>query len=189
MHSESCPLHRPGQISAMDLDINELKKRPPASLSPDELAVLIQSGNKTPEDVELEDAFSYAHDIIGDLNHGMQRWIDWNLIVDHNGGPRHVEGGFTAPIVLNEANAVVRTLSYEYIKLFMLAIPVGSVRIGCSTFSTSVEAVAVQTPGKDIHIILFHPEKEETLVHLRVSGRVVSVTLPPESLTEVAIGL
>ena len=187
MHSESCPLHRPGWISAVDLDIEELKKRPAASLSPDELAVLIQSGDKTPADVDLEDAFSYAHDMIGDLNHGMQRWIDWNLIVDQNGGPRHVDGGFAAPLFLNASGEVVQTVAYAYLNLIMNAIPAGSVRIGCSAFAPSVEITAVRTPQNRIGILLYHPAKEKELVHIRIAGQVISVTLPPESLTEVAI--
>lgn len=32
----------------------------------------------------------YAHDIIGDLNAGSIGWIDWNLLLDENGGPNHV---------------------------------------------------------------------------------------------------
>lgn len=187
MHSESCPLHRPGRISAADLDIEELKKRPAASLSPDELAVLIQNGDKMPADVDLEDAFSYAHDLIGDLNHGMQRWIDWNLIVDQDGGPRHVDGGFAAPLFLNASGEVVQTVAYAYLNLFMSAIPAGSVRIGCSVFSSSVEATAVRTPESNIQVLLYHPAPQEALVHFRVSGKVVSAELPPESLTEITI--
>lgn len=189
MHSESCPLHRPGRISAVDLDIAELKKRPAASLSPDELAVLIQSGDKTPTDVDLEDAFSYAHDLIGDLNHGMQRWIDWNLIVDKDGGPRHVDGGFAAPLYVNASGDVVQTVAYAYLNLFMSAIPAGSVRIGCSVFASSVEAAAVRTPQNSMRVLLYHPAQEETLVHIRVLGNVISAALPPESMTEVAIDL
>ena len=189
MHSESCPLHRPGRISAVDLDIKELKKRPVASLSPDELAVLIQGGDKTPADVDLEDAFSYAHDMIGDLNHGMQRWIDWNLIVDQDGGPRHVEGGFAAPLFLNASGTVVQTIAYAYLSLFMSAVPASSVRIGCSTFAPSVEATAVRTPQNSICVLLYHPAQEETAVHIRISGQVISVTLPPESLTEISLNM
>jgi glucosylceramidase len=125
--------------------------------------------------------------MIGDLNHGMQRWIDWNLIVDQNGGPRHVDGGFAAPLFLNASGEVVQTVAYAYLNLIMNAIPAGSVRIGCSAFAPSVEVTAVRTPQNRIGILLYHPAKEKELVHIRIAGQVISVTLPAESLTEVAI--
>lgn len=31
----------------------------------------------------------YAHDIIGDLNHWACGWVDWNMILDVDGGPDH----------------------------------------------------------------------------------------------------
>eukprot|EP00439_Symbiodinium_sp_Y106_P049138 s2314_g6.t1 len=32
----------------------------------------------------------YAHDIMGDLNAGGAGWIDWNLLLNEDGGPNHV---------------------------------------------------------------------------------------------------
>ena len=43
--------------------------------------------------VKLNDwsrAEKYAHDIIGDLNHHVVGWTDWNLVLDERGGPNHV---------------------------------------------------------------------------------------------------
>ena len=51
---------------------------------------------QTPEYVDYLDAADYAHDMIGNLNAGMNRWIDWNFLVDKDGGPRHVPMGFTS---------------------------------------------------------------------------------------------
>lgn len=31
----------------------------------------------------------YAHDIIGDLNHWAGGWVDWNMVLDSDGGPDH----------------------------------------------------------------------------------------------------
>ena len=31
----------------------------------------------------------YGHVILGDLNHGAQGWIDWNVLLDREGGPTH----------------------------------------------------------------------------------------------------
>ncbi len=43
-----------------------------------------------------------SHDILYDLANSAQGWIDWNLIVDHNGGFNHVGNDCDAAIVLNK---------------------------------------------------------------------------------------
>ncbi|MBQ9251197.1 MAG: glycoside hydrolase [Clostridia bacterium] len=188
MHSESCPLHMPGRVTFAEMDLEALKKKPRASLAPEEAMILDSVGDKTPADVDLEDAFAYAHDIIGDLNSGMNRWIDWNLIVDPNGGPRHVAGGFAAPLVYGADGKVIRTVTFEYLSLIMDAIPSGSVRIGCSSYGAEVEAVAVSSPDeKEIRVLLFQRGNKKTTVNLRLAEQVISVELPPESLTSVRV--
>ena len=82
MSSECCALHPPGQTNMF--------------------AALLGMGGPSIAEVEYEDTAAYGHDIIGNLNNGMNRWIDWNLCVDKNGGPRHVSSGFGAPICANE---------------------------------------------------------------------------------------
>lgn len=39
-----------------------------------------------------------GHDLIYDLNNFAQGWIDWNLLVDHDGGPNHLGNNCDAPI-------------------------------------------------------------------------------------------
>ena len=41
----------------------------------------------------------YAHNIINDLNNGCTGWIDWNIVLDMQGGPNHVGNYCDAPIL------------------------------------------------------------------------------------------
>lgn len=41
----------------------------------------------------------YGYDILGDLNSGSNGWTDWNLILDQEGGPNHVNNFCDAPIL------------------------------------------------------------------------------------------
>eukprot|EP01084_Bolivina_argentea_P022419 41666_1 len=43
----------------------------------------------------------YAEDIIGDIQNGLSGWIDWNFILDINGGPNHVNNTCDAPIIVD----------------------------------------------------------------------------------------
>ena len=45
-------------------------------------------------------AEKYAHDIIGDLNHWVEGWVDWNIVLDEKGGPNHLGNLCDAPILV-----------------------------------------------------------------------------------------
>lgn len=43
----------------------------------------------------------YARNIIVSLNHWMEGWIDWNVVLDQDGGPNHVGNFCGAPIMID----------------------------------------------------------------------------------------
>lgn len=43
----------------------------------------------------------YARNIIVSFNNWMSGWIDWNIVLDHNGGPNHVGNFCGAPIMID----------------------------------------------------------------------------------------
>ncbi len=174
MHTESCPLHMPGKA---------------LSMSPAEDGVLNNAGAAdaaTPEMIDHSDAMAYAHDMIGDLNHGMQGWIDWNMIVDRQGGPRHVMGGFGAPLVYEDDGTVSETLMYAYLRLIAGAFRPGAVRIGKSVYGRDVEAAACRNTDGSYGVLLLNQSPEDVKVNLRMSGRILlDVELPARTVTSV----
>ncbi len=174
MHSESCPLHKPGD---------------PLSGSASEDGVLNKGGDdRTPEECDYGDAIDYAHDIIGDINCGMQRWIDWNMIVDRTGGPRHVGGGFAAPLICEDDFTFSETLCFNYLREIAKTVKPGAVRIGKSVFSRDVEAAACRNPDGSIGVLLLNRAGEDQAVNLRMGGRILrDVALPTGTLTTVVI--
>ena len=175
MHSESCPLHMPGR---------------PISMSATEDGVLNRADvDKTPLQCDYDDAIDYAHDIIGDLNCGMQRWIDWNMVVDRMGGPRRVPGGFAAPLVVEDDGALTETVCYAFLKAIARAFRPGAVRIGKSVYGRDVEAAACRNADGSIAVVLLNRAQENVCVNLRMSGRIVrDVELPAGTLTTLEIG-
>ena len=63
----------------------------------------------------IKDAELYANEIIGNLNHYMNIYMDWNLLLDEYGGPNHKNNFVKAPIMLIE-NELVKTPIYYYLK-------------------------------------------------------------------------
>ena len=171
MHSESCPLHIPGKAAAFDVSGEMLDR------IDEEMKALILA--KDPKAVDYSDAVSYAHDIIGDLNGGMQRWIDWNMIVDRKGGPRHVPGGFAAPVVLEDDGTFTRTPTYDYLHAISRVIRAGAVRLGCSVYGRDIEAVSVRNTDGTIGIVLQNYASEEVRLNIRMDGFIIRKAAVP----------
>jgi len=188
MHSESCGLHIPGKAIAFDLpfsteNINMIPEEMPANIPP----FILESLRKNPFEVDFEDAMNYAHDMIGDINSYMNRWIDWNLIVDRTGGPRHVPGGFAAPIIYEDDGTFTKTISFYYIKLIAQTIRKGARRLGISRYGDDVELAAARNTDDSIGIVLLNKTNETRKVNLRMNGFVGEVILDPETLTGLTI--
>lgn len=49
----------------------------------------------------------YARDIIVGFDHWLEGWIDWNIVLDANGGPNHVGNFCGAPIMIDTASGEV----------------------------------------------------------------------------------
>ena len=175
MHSESCPLHMPGK---------------PVSMSATEDGILNKAdADRTPWQCDYDDAMAYAHDVIGDLNGGMQRWIDWNMVVDRRGGPRRVPGGFAAPLVVEDDGRLTETVSYAFLKAIARAFRPGAVRIGKSVYGRNVEAAACRNADGTIAAVLLNRAGEDVSINLRMSGKIVlDLNLPAGTLTTVEIG-
>lgn len=178
MHSESCGLHIPGKVSAHEMTPEQIAQLP---------AQWQEMLKKTPLEVDFDDAVNYAHDIIGDLNHGMNRWIDWNMIVDRTGGPRHVSGGFCAPLVAEEDGSYFKTISYHYLRQIAEAVQQGAVRIGTSGYCAEAEVTAVKNPDGTIGVVLLNRTEKVLPAVIRLNGSVCEFELPAHTLNTVAI--
>lgn len=72
----------------------------------------------------------YAHNIINDLNAGCTAWIDWNIVLDMEGGPNHVGNFCDAPILADSKNdALYYQSSFYYIGHFSRFIKPNAVRL------------------------------------------------------------
>ncbi|MFK7926949.1 MAG: glycoside hydrolase family 30 beta sandwich domain-containing protein, partial [Myxococcota bacterium] len=86
----------------------------------------------------------YAHHIIGDLNHHCEAWCDWNMVLDHTGGPNHVGNLCDAPVIVDTRTGEVHyQSSFWYIGHFSRFIRPGAKRIGHSYNGGALETVSV----------------------------------------------
>lgn len=122
---------------------------------------------------EVKNGEMYAHDMIGDLNSGVSGFIDWNLILDHKGGPNHKRNYCNAPIMLNQdKTGYVKNLTYYYIGHFSKYIKSGARRIGFSKFTDKIEVNAFQNVDHSIVVVLLNRNDFNQEFNLHLNGEV-----------------
>lgn len=106
---------------------------------------------------EVKNAEIYGHDILGDLNSGINAYIDWNMVLDNKGGPNHKLNYCNSPIMINkENNDYIKNLTFYYIGHFSKYIYPGAKRIAFSKFTNNIEVTAFKNPDTSIAIVLLN---------------------------------
>lgn len=139
---------------------------------------------------QLSDAQMYAHQIIGNFNAGMHATIDWNIALDKNGGPNHVNNLAIAPVMCDTENDTYETqLSHTYLGHFSRYIKPGAKRIGYSSFTGELQITAFQNPGGDIVVVVLNETQKDISYRLRIQGKLIpKLVAQGESITTLLIG-
>lgn len=135
----------------------------------------------------LQKAEMYAHDIIGNLNGGINGSIDWNLLLNAKGGPNHVGNFCEAPVMLNDDGSDFILMSeYYYIGQFSRYIQPGAVRIGASAWCSDIETTAFENPDGTRTVVLFNRTGSDLPVSVTFDGNSgCSLTLSAHSICTV----
>ncbi len=121
---------------------------------------------------EVQNAEIYAHDILGDLNAGINGFIDWNILLDHKGGPNHKRNYCNAPIMLNANNTgYIKNLTYYYIGHFSKYIKPGAKKIGFSRFTSDIEVTAFKNVDNSLIVILLNRNNFNKEFTLHINGK------------------
>ncbi len=131
----------------------------------------------------LKNAQKYAHDMIGNLNHGMNSFFDWNILLDEQGGPNHVRNFCDAPFLFDKHNhKLIEGNIAGYLWHFTHFIEPDSVRIGTTCYTDQLEVSAFEKNGQIVFILL--NRTQDTLpATVRLNNTCIRVTLPPLSIT------
>jgi glucosylceramidase len=125
----------------------------------------------------------YARSVINDLNRWTVGWIDWNLVLDAQGGPNHVGNLCSAPIMIDCANnAILHQSSYYYLGHFSRFVQPGARRVLCAATRQDLETTAFVNPDSSIAIITLNRTEQAIAFSLSVSGQRVMTELPARSI-------
>ncbi len=137
----------------------------------------------------------YAHDIIGNFNNWSCAWTDWNLLLDENTGPSHwrekqiamgdkgVYWFGNSPIMADtRTGEITYGAAYYYMGHFSKFVKRGARRIGLSTYTPDIEAIAFENPdGQKVAIIMNKNDADQDFT-LRIEGKIADFNAKAHSI-------
>jgi glucosylceramidase len=125
----------------------------------------------------------YARSMINDLNRWTVGWIDWNMVLDEQGGPNHAGNYCSAPIIADTRGDTLHyQSSYYYIGHFSRFIRPGAVRVLCATTRDELEATAFLNPGGQIAVVVLNRSEESIPFALKFGGAAALTESPTHSI-------
>jgi len=124
-----------------------------------------------------------AHELLGDLNHGINAFYDWNILLDERGGPNHVGNWCYAAFMYDrKGKQLCPQLLQRYYYHFSHYIRPGAKRIALSRYTEQLEATAFQNPDGTVAVVLFNGGEVSLPVNLRLNGQLAQFELSPCSI-------
>lgn len=131
-------------------------------------------------------ALRYAHEYIGDMDHGTTMLFDWNIYLDQQGGPNHVQNFCSAPVMCDvNTKEITVNPSQKALALMGQTVQPGSVQIASSAWHPEIETVAFRRPDGSAAILLLNRGAQPLQVKPVWKEQVAECTLAPESLTAI----
>ena len=129
----------------------------------------------------------YATSIINDLNRWTVAWIDWNLILNEQGGPNHVGNYCSAPIIVDtKSQELLYQNSYYYIGHFSRFILPGDRVINSIVESDDIDALSsISSDENKVHTIIQNKNKKPVGVDYSRDNLIYNFTIPARSIITV----
>ena len=129
----------------------------------------------------------YATSIINDLNRWTVAWIDWNLILNEEGGPNHVGNYCSAPIIVNtKSQELLYQSSYYYMGHFSRFILPGDKIVNSIVENGNVDVLSsINRDENKVHTIIQNKNKEPVGVDYNRNNLNYNFTIPARSIITV----
>lgn len=125
----------------------------------------------------------YGNAMINDFNNGVVGWTDWNILLDQNGGPNHVQNFCFAPIHADlRTNELIYTPSYYYIGHFSKFIKKAARNIETSTSRTSLESTSFKNQNNEIITVVLNKTNEKIKYKVLLNNKEIQVVIPAHGI-------
>ena len=130
----------------------------------------------------------YARDIIGCLNNWVDGWIDWNMVLDRQGGPNWFKNWCVAPVIVDpEVNQVYYTPLYYIMSHFSKFIRPGAEIIGVENNDSDLMVAAANNPDDSISVVVFNEGLSEKTFELSYPKFKKIITIDSQAIQTIHI--
>jgi len=130
----------------------------------------------------------YARDIIGCLNNWVDGWVDWNMVLDKQGGPNWFKNWCIAPVIVDpETDEVYFTPLYYTMAHFSKYIRPEAVRIGFENSDENLQVTAAKNPDGSIAVIAFNEGEDEKTIELTLNNKSTNLTISAKAIQTIVI--
>ncbi|WLR43930.1 glycoside hydrolase family 30 protein [Bacillus carboniphilus] len=125
----------------------------------------------------------YGRNIIGDLNNWVEGYLDWNLVLNEEGGPNHVGNLCDSPIIADtKTNELHYNSSFYYIGHFSKFIRPGAVRIKLTNTNEKLTPTAFKNKDGSIVMVVMNETDEQVSFSMKLENGVCEASLPAHSI-------
>lgn len=135
----------------------------------------------------------YARDLIVGLAHGVSGWVDWNAVLDKDGGPNHAGNYCGAPILIDTATQeVYYTPIYHVLAQFSRTIRPGDKAVETRLERGGLDADALHSCATLdaeglLSVQVLNTTKQAIPYKLRIGDRFAEITIPANSVQTVRV--
>ena len=130
----------------------------------------------------------YARDIIGCLNNWVDGWVDWNMVLDRQGGPNWFENWCAAPVIVDpEADEVYFTPLFHTMAHFSKYIRPGAKVIDLENSDDSLLVTAASNPDGSIAVVIFNEDSEAKSFTLSLQDSSTEISINAQAIQTIVI--
>lgn len=153
-------------------------------------------GYKVPWGNELHAMYApthrYARNIIVSINNWMTGFIDWNAVLDKNGGPNHVGNFCGAPVMIDIENQYVYyTPVFDVLKHFSTTIRPGDVALRASPvegeYADSLYVGATLNQENQVVVSMLNVTRDPVEFNLQIGDYSASISTPGNAIMTLII--
>jgi glucosylceramidase len=132
----------------------------------------------------------YARDIIGCLNNWVDGWVDWNMVLDRQGGPNWFKNWCVAPVIVDpEKDEVYFTPLFYTMAHFSKYIRPGAQVIGVENTDKDLQVTAAQNPDSTIAVVVFNEGKIKKNFKLQLGEKQIVVNINAQALQTIMVSI
>lgn len=137
---------------------------------------------------ELSHAEHYAREIVGDFEAGANAILDWNILLNAQGGPNHVGNFCDAPLMYDEEGGELNVrLPFYYLGHFSHFLRIGARRMLVTRYTSWIETCGFVNPNGERVLIVLNRRDEDCDFDLTwgsgvLGGRIAHLDAPAHSI-------